>query len=70
MTLYSVIVLIKLYPEFGNDGYIVMCNFGGSSMNGFETIGGGRAFETPSVGEAKKKRSGLNRVNERCDFRQ
>ena len=55
MTLYSVIVLIKLYPEFGNDGYIFMCNFGGSSMNGFETMGDGRAFETRSVGEAKKK---------------
>ena len=40
-TSYSVIVSIKLCPEFGNDGYIIMCNFGGRSMSGVEIIGGG-----------------------------
>ena len=41
MTSYSVIVSIKSCPEFGNDGYIIMCNFGGRSMSGVEIIGGG-----------------------------
>ena len=41
MTSYSVIVSIKSCPEFGNDGYISMCNFGGRSMSGVEIIGGG-----------------------------
>ena len=55
MTSYSVIVSIKLCPEFGNDGYIIMCNFGGRSMSGVEIIGGGGAFEAPSVGGSKIK---------------
>ena len=54
MTSYSVIVSIKSCPEFGNDGYIIMCNFGGRSMSGVEIIGGG-AFEAPSVGGSKIK---------------
>ena len=41
MTSYSVIVSIKSCPEFGNDGYISMCNFGVRSMSGVEIIGGG-----------------------------
>ena len=41
MTSYSVIVSIKSCPGFGNDGYIIMCNFGGRSMSGVEIIGGG-----------------------------
>ena len=56
MTSYSVIVSINLCPEFGNDGYIIMCNFGGRSMSCVEIIGGGGgAFEAPSVGGSKIK---------------
>ena len=55
MTSYSVIVSIKSCPEFGNDGYIIMCNFGGRSMSGVEIIGGGGPFEAPSVGGSKIK---------------
>ena len=57
MTSYSVIVSIKLCPEFGNDGYIVMRNFGGRSMGGVEIIkgGGGGGLEAPSVGGSKIK---------------
>ena len=57
MTSYSVIVSIKSCPEFGNDGYIIMCNFGGRSMSGVEIIAGegGGAFEAPSVGGSKIK---------------
>ena len=59
MTSYSVIVSIKSCPEFGNDGYIIMCNFGGRSMSGVEIIGGGGGgegpFEAPSVGGSKIK---------------
>ena len=59
MTSYSVIVSIKSCPEFGNDGYIIMCNFGVRSMSGVEIIGGGGggggAFEAPSVGGSKIK---------------
>ena len=59
MTSYSVIVSIKSCPEFGNDEYIIMCNFGGRSMSGVEIIGGGGegggAFEAPSVGGSKIK---------------
>ena len=60
MTSYSVIVSIKSCPEFGNDGYIIMCNFGVRSMSGVEIIGsggggGGGAFEASSVGGSKIK---------------
>ena len=57
MTSYSVIVSIKSCPEFGNDGYIIMYNFGGRSMSGVEIKGGGGggAFEAPSVGGSKIK---------------
>ena len=57
MTSYSVIVSIKSCPGFGNDGYIIMCNFGGRSMSGVEIIGGGGggSFEAPSVGGSKIK---------------
>ena len=59
MTSYSVIVSIKSCPEFGNDGYIIMCNFGVRSMSGVEIVGGGGggggAFEASSVGGSKIK---------------
>ena len=45
-------VLIKLCPEVGNDKYIVLCNFGGRSMSGFDVIGGG-ALELSRSLEAK-----------------
>ena len=41
MTSDYVIVSIKLCPEVGNDEYIIVCNFGGRRMSGFEVIGGG-----------------------------
>ena len=53
MTSYSVIVSIKLCPEFGNDGYIIMCNFGGRSMSGVEIRGGGGPSRPPRSGEVK-----------------
>ena len=34
MTLFYVIVSIKLCPEVGNDEYIIVCNFGGRRMSG------------------------------------
>ena len=46
-------VLIKLCPEVGNDKYIVLGNFGGRSMSGFDVIGGG-ALELSRSLEAKK----------------
>ena len=39
MTSDYVIVSIKLCPEVGNDEYIIVCNFGGRRMSGFEVIG-------------------------------
>ena len=36
MTSDYVIVSIKLCPEVGNDEYIIVCNFGGRRMSGFE----------------------------------
>ena len=41
MTSDYVIVSIKLCPEVGNDEYVIVCNFGGRRMSGFEVIGGG-----------------------------
>ena len=64
MTSYSVIVSIKSCPEFGNDGYIIMCNFGVRSMSGVEIIGGGGGgggggrWGRPGGGEEKKKWGG------------
>ena len=57
MTSYYFIVSIKLCAEFGNDGYIIMCNFGARSMSGFEIIGsGGRSLRGP-VGRRKQHKS-------------
>ena len=39
--------------EVGNDEYIIVCNFGGRRMSGFEVIGGG-APRRPPVAESKK----------------
>ena len=38
MTLFYVIVTIELCPEVGNDEYIIVCNFGGRRMSGFQVI--------------------------------
>ena len=54
MTSYSVIVSIKSCPEFGNDGYIIMCNFGGRGMSGVEIIGGGGGPSRPPRSEEVK----------------
>ena len=40
MTSNYVILSIKSFLEVENDQYIVMCNFGGRNMSGFEVIGG------------------------------
>ena len=53
MKSYSVIVSIKSCPEFGNDGYIIMCNFGGRSMSGVEITGGGGPSRLPRSEEVK-----------------
>ena len=52
MTPDYVIVSIKLCPEAGNDEYIVLCNFVGCSMSGFEVIEG--TLWSPRSQEAKK----------------
>ena len=45
MTSNYVIVSIKLYPDAGNGEFIILCNFGGSIMSGFESIEGNRSQE-------------------------
>ena len=45
MTSDYVIVSIKLCPEVGNDEHIIVCNFGGRRMSGFEVIGGGGGLQ-------------------------
>ena len=55
MTSDYVIVSIKLCLEVGNDEYIIVCNFGGRRMSGFEVIGGGGGPpRRPPVAESKK----------------
>ena len=46
------IMSIKLYPEVGNDEYIILCNFDGRSMSGGEE----------TFGLWKQKKAGLNGV--------
>ena len=60
MTSDYVIVSIKLCPEVGNDGYIIVCNFGGRRISGCDVIEGGLRGARRSQ-EAKKK-PGLNRI--------
>ena len=57
------------YPEVVNDEYIVVFNFAGRRMSGFEVIvaggGGPRSSYPPSNGrnlKKKKKKPGLNSV--------
>ena len=45
MTLNYVIVSIMSFLKVQNNKYIIMCNFGGRNMSGFEGIG---PLETPS----------------------
>ena len=40
-----VIASIKLYPDAGNGEFIILCNFGGRIMSGFESIEGNRSQE-------------------------
>ena len=40
MTSNYVILTITSFLEVENDKYIIMCNFGGRYMSGFEVIGG------------------------------
>ena len=45
MTSNYVIVSIKLYPDAGNGEFIILCNFGGRILSGFESIEGNRSKE-------------------------
>ena len=38
MTLFYVIVTIKLCPEVGNDEYVILRNFGGRMMSGVQVL--------------------------------
>ena len=51
-----VIVLIKLWPEVGNDEEIVVCNFSGHRLSCFEVLEGDLRGPLQSQ-EAKKARS-------------
>ena len=47
--------------EVGNDEYIIVCNFGGCRMSGFEVIDMGLRAPLPSpVGRMKKKKARLS----------
>ena len=52
-----IIVSVKLCLDVGNNEYIILCNFDGRSMSGFEVIAGGSrspiSFPPPSR-EVKK----------------
>ena len=53
MTSDYVIVSIKLCPEVGSDEYIIVCDFGGRRMSGFEVIEG--TSEAPAGRRKQKK---------------
>ena len=57
-------VSTKLCPEVGNDKYMVLCNFGGRSMSGFDVIEGGGGSGAHRSQKAKKK-PGLKGVKRR-----
>ena len=57
-----VIVSIKIRLDLGNDGYIILYNFGDRIMSGFEVKEGGPSESLPVAGA--KNKAGLNyRVN-------
>ena len=60
MTSYYAIVSNNSYPEVVNDEYIVVFNFAGRRMSGFEVIvaggGGPRSSYPPSNGRNLKKK--------------
>ena len=62
MTSYYAIVSNNSYPEVVNDEYIVVFNFAGRRMSGFEVIvaggGGGprSSYPPPSDGRNQKKK--------------
>ena len=60
MTSDKVDVSINLNPELGNDEYIIVCNFSGRGMSGFEVI---EASEGPSGRRKQKNRSEKNPGN-------
>ena len=72
MTSYYAIVSNNSYPEVVNDEYIVVFNFAGRRMSGFEVIvaggGGPRSSYPPppsdgrNLKKKKKKKPGLNSV--------
>lgn len=56
------IVLIKIRLDLGNDGYIILYNFGDRIMSGFKVIEGGPSESLPV--QVRKNKAGLNyRVN-------
>ena len=61
MLSYYATVSIKLCPAVGNDEYIILRNFNGRSMKGFEVKNGGLREQPPTPNtrsrEAKKPRS-------------
>ena len=63
MTSENVIVSIKLCPEVGNGESIVVCNFGGHRMRGFEVLEGD--LVAPSSRSQEAKKTGRNRVKDR-----
>lgn len=47
---------VTLCPDFGNDKYVILCNFSGRIMSGFEVKEEGTPDEASSPSkEAKKK---------------
>ena len=61
----NVIVSIKLFLDVGNGKYIILCNFGGHFLSGFEVTEGASEVPPPAPSRsqgAKKKKTGLNRA--------
>ena len=49
-----VIVSIKIRLDLGNDGYIILYNFGDRIMSGFKVIEGGPSESLPVAGAKKQ----------------
>ena len=69
MTSNYVILSIRSFLEVENDKYIIVCNFGGRNMSGFELIGGPskpRLNNSPSGLSVCHYKSGRNVVRLHC----
>ena len=62
MLSYYATVSIKLCPAVGNDEYIILRNFNGRSMTGFEVKNGGLREQPPppTAGRGKRKNPALS----------